>query len=98
VTNIHDKNDLKEIMSSWWIEDTSFFHKCDGIYNIMNVRESYTYVMDFMYRIYSREGCMHFKDDLIPIVHGIFTKRNMFNSRVVLSLELTNTIEKAQVY
>jgi hypothetical protein len=74
VKKFHDENYLKEIMSSWLIEEKMLFHKTYGIYNTLNLREPYIYVIAFMCRLYVQEDCIHFKDEWIPIVYGVVTK------------------------
>jgi hypothetical protein len=56
------------------------------------------FVMALMCRLNGRKDCIHFKDDWIPMAHGVVTKGIVFNWGAILSQALKKDLEKAKGY
>jgi len=65
----HQSHDIRKILTSWWVEDKSFFGKSNGICTMLKLRDPYIYAIALMCKLYIDHNCIHFKDAWVLIVH-----------------------------
>jgi hypothetical protein len=76
---LNEEHDTKNILYSWWVEDTRLFGKSDGIYSISNLRDPYVYTMALVTMLYGDKYCAHFKDAWLPLTYIVVTIGRVFN-------------------
>jgi hypothetical protein len=77
VNDFYDKNDVGNILASWWKEEKKFLNRTSGWYAITSLRVPYMYLMVLICKLYGEKDCSRFSDAWIPLAYTMATIRRV---------------------
>jgi hypothetical protein len=89
-------HDTSRLMASWWKEENKFTNRSNEWYAMVNLIESYIYLMALICRLYGEKDCSNFSEAWMPLTYTVVIFGSSLNWRSIIFKQLSTNIFQAQ--
>jgi hypothetical protein len=95
VVIFHERHDTDRFLASLWREYKKFKNRINEWYSMVNIRESYMYLMTLIFILYGEKDCSKFSEAWIPLAYTIAIFKSSVNWGAIISKQLSINIVHA---